>query len=256
MTVARSAAGTAGPTAPAPGPAPAATNAPTGRIPALLASLRAGFEGTPGRLRGIAAITVLAAVLFGLAAGYSFRAADGALARAKANTDQLIRVQAIQNHVVQADADATNAFLVGGLEPAAQRADYTEADLLGITADRRGRAEPAGRRRGAGSPERRLGHLREHDRAGEGQQPPGTADRLAISQGRQRGAPRRGTAAAQEPGGRQQRARRGGVRQRCARCALAGRRRRPRPRRARPGPGLARSTDATLREPADGGGAR
>ena len=54
-------------------------------------------------------------------------AADGALSRAKDNTDQLIRVQAIQNHVVQADADATNAFLVGGLEPAAQRADYTEA---------------------------------------------------------------------------------------------------------------------------------
>ncbi len=92
-----------------------------------MASLRSGFEGTPGRMRGVAAVTVLAAVVFGLMAGYSFRAADGALGRAKANTDQLIRVQAIQNHVVRADADATNAFLVGGLEPAAQRADYTEA---------------------------------------------------------------------------------------------------------------------------------
>jgi hypothetical protein len=36
-------------------------------------------------------------------------------------------MQAIQTHVVQADADATNAFLVGGLEPPAQRADYTAA---------------------------------------------------------------------------------------------------------------------------------
>ena len=65
--------------------------------------------------------------MFGLAAGFSFRAADGALSRAGANTDQLIRVQAIQNKVVQADADATNAFLVGGLEPPAERAEYTAA---------------------------------------------------------------------------------------------------------------------------------
>ena len=36
-------------------------------------------------------------------------------------------MQAIQNRVVQADADATNAFLVGGLEPPAERAEYTAA---------------------------------------------------------------------------------------------------------------------------------
>ena len=89
--------------------------------------MRSGFEGTPGRLRGIGALTVIACLVFGLAAGFSFRAADGALSRAGANTDQLIRVQAIQNHVVQADADATNAFLVGGLEPPAERAEYTAA---------------------------------------------------------------------------------------------------------------------------------
>jgi len=75
----------------------------------------------------LGALTVAAAILFGLVAGYSFRATDGALARAGANTDQLIRVQAIQNRVVQADADATNAFLVGGLEPPAERAEYTAA---------------------------------------------------------------------------------------------------------------------------------
>jgi hypothetical protein len=91
------------------------------------ASVRSGFEGTPGRLRGLGALTVIACLMFGLAAGFSFRAADGALSRAGANTDQLIRVQAIQNRVVQADADATNAFLVGGLEPPAERAEYTAA---------------------------------------------------------------------------------------------------------------------------------
>ncbi len=78
-------------------------------------------------MRGVGALAVAAALVFGLAAGYSFRAADGALTRAGANTDQLVRVQAIQTRVIQADADATNAFLVGGLEPPAQRAEYNAA---------------------------------------------------------------------------------------------------------------------------------
>ena len=85
------------------------------------------MAGTPGRLRAVGIVSVVATLLFGLAAGQAFRSADGALGRAAANSDQLVRIQAIQTSVVQADADATNAFLVGGLEPAAQRADYTEA---------------------------------------------------------------------------------------------------------------------------------
>ncbi len=129
MTVTRTA------VAPAPGPAPAPNQAPNQasssyvarQLAGLNRAMRSGFEGTPGRLRGIGVLTVLATLLFGLAAGYSFRAADGALTRAGANTDQLIRVQAIQTAVVQADADATNAFLVGGLEPPAERAEYTAA---------------------------------------------------------------------------------------------------------------------------------
>ncbi len=85
------------------------------------------MAGTPGRLRAVGIASVVVTLLFGLAAGQAFRSADGALSRAAANSDQLVRIQAIQTNVVQADADATNAFLVGGLEPAAQRADYTEA---------------------------------------------------------------------------------------------------------------------------------
>jgi hypothetical protein len=85
------------------------------------------MAGTPGRMRAVGIAAVVATLLFGLAAGQAFRTADGALGRAAANSDQLVRIQAIQTNVVQADADATNAFLVGGLEPAAQRADYTEA---------------------------------------------------------------------------------------------------------------------------------
>ncbi len=106
---------------------PAAAPATKGRIDALVASTRAAMAGTPGRMRAVGIVSVVAALLFGLAAGQGFRSADGALGRAAANSDQLVRIQAIQTNVVQADADATNAFLVGGLEPPAQRADYTEA---------------------------------------------------------------------------------------------------------------------------------
>jgi hypothetical protein len=49
------------------------------------------------------------------------------LSRAKADTAQLIRVQKIQSNLLSADATATNAFLVGGLEPPAQRAAYDQA---------------------------------------------------------------------------------------------------------------------------------
>ncbi len=43
------------------------------------------------------------------------------------DTEQLIRVQAIKTSLLRADALATNAFLIGGLEPAEQRAAYDEA---------------------------------------------------------------------------------------------------------------------------------
>jgi hypothetical protein len=108
-------------------PAAVPANGIRGRMESMAASARAGMSGTPGRLRTVGLVSIVATLLFGLAAGQAFRSADGALDRAAANSDQLVRIQAIQTNVVQADADATNAFLVGGLEPAAQRADYTEA---------------------------------------------------------------------------------------------------------------------------------
>jgi hypothetical protein len=46
---------------------------------------------------------------------------------AAADTSQLIRVQAIKTSLLRADALATNAFLIGGLEPADQRAAYDDA---------------------------------------------------------------------------------------------------------------------------------
>ncbi len=100
---------------------------PRGRLGVMVASVRDTLSGTPGRMRTVGLLTIAATLFFGLAAGQAFRSADGALGRAAANSDQLVRIQAIQTNVVQADADATNAFLVGGLEPVAQRAAYTDA---------------------------------------------------------------------------------------------------------------------------------
>ncbi|MEV6282327.1 hypothetical protein [Kribbella sp. NPDC051770] len=85
------------------------------------------FYGTPGRMRALLILTAVVAVLFGLAAAQGFRQSDGALKRAEANTAQLVRVQAIHTNLVAANADATNAFLVGGLEPPAQRQHFVDS---------------------------------------------------------------------------------------------------------------------------------
>ncbi|GAA1552045.1 hypothetical protein [Kribbella lupini] len=85
------------------------------------------FYGTPGRLRALLILSAVVAVLFGLAAAQGFRQSDGALKRAEANTAQLVRVQAIHTNLVAANADATNAFLVGGLEPPAQRQHFVDS---------------------------------------------------------------------------------------------------------------------------------
>ena len=99
----------------------------SGRLGTVAATVGPGLRGTPGRMRVLGLACVVATLLFGLAAGQAFRSAEGALRRAAANTDQLVRVQAIQTNIIQADADATNAFLLGGLEPVAQRQEYLAA---------------------------------------------------------------------------------------------------------------------------------
>ena len=91
------------------------------------ASLRRGLQGSPGRLRLVAAVTALAAAVFGLLGGNTLWSSSGALERADLNTTQVVRVQSIYTDLVRADAAATNAFLVGGLEDPVQRRDYDDA---------------------------------------------------------------------------------------------------------------------------------
>jgi hypothetical protein len=82
---------------------------------------------TPQRLRLLSLGVVVTGVVIGLVGALVFAYLALALGRAKADTAQLIRVQQIQSNLLSADATATNAFLVGGLEPADQRAAYERA---------------------------------------------------------------------------------------------------------------------------------
>ncbi len=97
------------------------------RLGATTVSMRRSMSGTPGRLRVLALSTVAVSLIFALAAFSTFGSTNDALGRGEANTAQLVRIQAIHTNLIRADADATNAFLVGGLEPAAQRTEYTSS---------------------------------------------------------------------------------------------------------------------------------
>ena len=118
-------------------PAPAVRPAPDAPVPAQRpgtpptqaapANERASSLSTPRRLQLLSAGVVAVGVLVALAGVVTFALLAVVLHRAEADTEQLVRVQSIQTNLLSADATATNAFLVGGLEPAAQRATYDEA---------------------------------------------------------------------------------------------------------------------------------
>jgi hypothetical protein len=99
-----------------PAPSQAPTRAKTARL-----------STTPGKMRLVLAISVIAGVLFGLAGLQAGSLQASAAASANEQADQLVGVQDIRNNLVRADAIAANAFLVGGLEPADQRAQYDTA---------------------------------------------------------------------------------------------------------------------------------
>jgi hypothetical protein len=82
---------------------------------------------TPRRLRLLSIGVVVAGIVVALLGALTFSYLAFSLTRAQADTAQLIRVQKIQSNLLSADATATNAFLVGGLEPPAQRAVYDKA---------------------------------------------------------------------------------------------------------------------------------
>lgn len=103
-----------------------------------------GNEIVPGReipqqlsrLRWVSVIVVLAVAAL---TAMQLILAGGSLQTAARDTAQLVRVQNIKVHLLRADALATNAFLIGGLEAPEQRARYEES----LTAVSRGIAEAA-----------------------------------------------------------------------------------------------------------------
>jgi hypothetical protein len=114
----------------APGQPVTATADPVTAPPSALAVLRqaarATFEGTPGRMRIYGAVAILGCVVFGLFAFIATSSRSAALSSARSDAAQLVRVQAIRTNLVFADANLTNAFLVGGLEPPAARTAYEQ----------------------------------------------------------------------------------------------------------------------------------
>ncbi len=129
-------AGSRSPLPPAPSAARASgTSAPAASGPATIrgsgqtiqSAFTGLFQGTPGRMRLLGILSVLAALLLGGAAANAILASEAAATRAANNTEQVVRMQSIHVDLLRADALATNAFLVGGLETAEARAQYDTA---------------------------------------------------------------------------------------------------------------------------------
>jgi hypothetical protein len=84
-------------------------------------------RSTPATLQLLLALSVLASLAFGVAGFQTGSSQARATADASAEAAQLLGIQSVRNDLVGADAIAANAFLVGGLEPADQRAEYDAA---------------------------------------------------------------------------------------------------------------------------------
>jgi uncharacterized membrane protein YqjE len=116
-------------TAPQPSPAAVATPTPPGPTAVPVAPTAASGQrrrSTPQRLRMLSSGVILAGLIFGVVGALVFSYFAFSLSRAEASARQLIRVQKIQTDLLTADATATNAFLIGGLERPAQRATYDQ----------------------------------------------------------------------------------------------------------------------------------
>lgn len=132
-------------------PAPAGTPAvaagggtvvPRRRGPAAL--LRTSLEGTPGRLRLVAAAVAVVCAVLGLVGGEALWSSSAALTRAQADVAQVVRVEQVRSDLLAADAAATTAFLQGGLEDPAQRQTYDDRiDQVGRTIATAATAQPA-----------------------------------------------------------------------------------------------------------------
>ncbi|MDQ6522308.1 hypothetical protein RB608_01790 [Nocardioides sp. LHD-245] len=128
-------------------PPPATAPAPAAPAPAGAAQPAPSYVDTPALLNRWQLIGMSVAIVFGIVSALLQFVGWQADGRAADDTEQLVRVQEIQSSLLRADALATNAFLVGGLENTDQRAEYDEAidGVLRRIADA-AEAQPADRR--------------------------------------------------------------------------------------------------------------
>ena len=85
------------------------------------------LHGTPGRMRLLGLLAVVAALVLGSVSVSALVSSQNAVERAANNTSQVVLAQSLHVDLLRADAIATNAFLVGGLEPPASRQAYQDA---------------------------------------------------------------------------------------------------------------------------------
>jgi hypothetical protein len=115
-----------------PAPAPATGPVKQGRGSTLGSgnedeAVRRRAAQIPVALNRIRLIAVTLVLIFGAVTALQLMLSWNANRTAADDTQQLIRVQGIKTSLLRADALATNAFLIGGLEPAEQRAAYDDA---------------------------------------------------------------------------------------------------------------------------------
>jgi hypothetical protein len=97
-----------------------------GPAAAAATALRRSFTGSPGRLRVVGGLGILAVLLLTAVGTLAMQARANALTVARQDAEQLVRVQSLRTALVQADAFATNAYLNDGVEPATLRAQYED----------------------------------------------------------------------------------------------------------------------------------
>jgi len=106
-------------------PQPAPPHQPgTQPVPARPTS---GWRSTPGGLRLWGAVAAVVTALTGLLALGATTSQSAAVTGVRDSAAQLVGLQDARNQLVAADAAATTAFLVGGLEPTDLRASYDAA---------------------------------------------------------------------------------------------------------------------------------
>lgn len=101
---------------------------PPGAQPAAApAHPTSGWRSTPGGLRVWGAVAVVVTAVTGLLALGGTTSQGAAVLGLRDSAAQLVGLQDARNQLVAADAAATTAFLVGGLEPTDLRASYDAA---------------------------------------------------------------------------------------------------------------------------------